>query len=151
MNIVRGAARRGAKGAIALPSETFSVTLTYKQILMLQRQSTNNASRGRLRPLGGTRVSFFDRKKHAEISVFLVKILKIRGGRGQSPQTPGCAPPPLPNPGCATGPAYEVLPPLEILGSQLRIVTRSVSAEIMIPDKNHFTFCCCCRLGTFKK
>ena len=47
---------------------------------MLQRKSTNNASRGGLRPL-------FD-KKTTKMSIFLAKTLKIRGGWGLCPQTP---------------------------------------------------------------
>ena len=62
------------------------------------------------------------------MSIFLAKTLNIRDGWGLCPQTPLAsggwrlhphAPvgtPPLPNPGCATGKAYEALPPPEILG-----------------------------------
>ena len=53
----------------------------------------------------------FSTKNYAKMSIFLVK---IRSGWGLCPQTPGCGPS-LPNPGCATGQAYEVLPS-EILG-----------------------------------
>ena len=52
------------------------------------------------------------------MSIFLAKAVKIRGGWGLCPQTPGASggsgtplvgAPPLPNPGCATGKAYEIL------------------------------------------
>ena len=57
------------------------------------------------------------------MSIFFAKTLKIRGGWGLYLQTPSASggwgfcptPPvgasPLLNPGCATGKAYEVLPP----------------------------------------
>ena len=43
------------------------------------------------------------------MTIFLAKTLKIRGGWG-SVLTPPVEAPPLPNPGCATGKPYEVLP-----------------------------------------
>ena len=52
----------------------------------------------------------FSTKNSAKLSVFLVKTLKIRGSCELCLQTPGCGPP-LPNSGCATGQAYEVLSP----------------------------------------
>ena len=57
----------------------------------------------------------FSTKNYAKMSIFLVK---IRSGWGLCPQTPGCGPS-LPNPGCVTGQAYEVLPS-EILGWRRR-------------------------------
>ena len=71
----------------------------------------------------------FRRKNYAKMSVFLVINLKIRGAWGLCPHTPlasaaggfaplnpRLSPLTLPNPGCATGYTYEVLPFPEILG-----------------------------------
>ena len=63
------------------------------------------------------------------MSIFLAKIPKIRGGWGLCPRTP------LPNPGYATGKAYEVLPPLRNFGLATPLTVAHTTHM-------HTQFCC---------
>ena len=95
----------GKKGNCALPPELFSVTISLQtKILMLQRKSTNNASRGRLRPLFDKKTTlkwvFFIQKPYQSVAAggFAPDPLSL-WRLGSSPTPLRLGHPPFPNPG----------------------------------------------------